>query len=299
LFQEATTMMVQHWAKKTEPKPFEKRVVAANNVVEEFARFYSSKNESGDIAFNIQNKQIKAHRCALSYISAELDALIATSSGVTLDPKYNRISDRAFEALLKYLYYNDIPSIKLLYACQLHQFAIDFKLQKLVSVLEKQMEVLECDDRSAVFLLEVAYTEMEHDKRLRKLLRKKGIVHITDNMDKIDFSPVENMPAVIGTDIVLALQKVVKGAWEVVGSAVKDGIKANPITSNFPGNGSTPAAKRLDNSEKSEAGDPSERSSEGLSKKDRSRSKKKPSAHNTPTGAKKEAADAKGKDKKE
>jgi len=230
----------------------------------------------------------------------ELDALVAgaTSSGVTLDPKYNRISDRAFEALLKYLYYNDIPAIKLLYACQLHQFAMDFKLLKVVSVLEKQMEVLECDDRSAVFLLEVAYTEMDHDKRLRKLLRKKGIVHITDNMDKIDFSPVENMPAVIGTDIVLALQKAIQGAWEVVGSAVKEGIKATPITSNFPGTNGTPAKKLIDNSDKSEAGDPSERSSDGLSKKDRSRSKKKASAQNTPTSSKKDAA-GQVKDKKE
>jgi len=39
LFQEATTMMVQHWTKKTEPKPFEKKVSAPNTVVEDFARY--------------------------------------------------------------------------------------------------------------------------------------------------------------------------------------------------------------------------------------------------------------------
>jgi hypothetical protein len=56
LFQEATNMMVLHWTKKSEPKPFEKKVVAPNTVVEDFTRLYNNKAESGDITFNIQNK---------------------------------------------------------------------------------------------------------------------------------------------------------------------------------------------------------------------------------------------------
>jgi len=142
--------------------------------------------------------------------------------------------------------------MKMLYACQLHQFAIDLKVQRVVAMLEKQLDVLDCDNQSAVFLLEVAYTEMEHDKRLRKQIRKKGIVHITENMHKIDFTPVESMPGVIGTDIVIAIQKAIQGTWEMVGTAIKEGMKASPISSNFPG-----SKKFIEPSDKSEI-DPSE-----------------------------------------
>jgi len=272
LFQEATTMMVQHWTKKTEPKVFEKKVTALNTVIEDFNRLYSAKNETGDlvvkygakndngdIVVKINDKGIKAHKAVLSSISVELDALVGSApSQVVLDPKYSRISERAFEALLKFLYYNDVQSMKLLYACQIHQFVMDFKLTRVLQMIEKQMEVLDCDNKSAVFLLDVAYTEMDHDKRLRKLLRKKGISHITENMDKIDFSPVESMEPVIGTDIVLALQKAIQGNWDAVGNAIKEGTKIVPISTNFPGSN-----RRLDSSEKSEAGDPSERSEGG------------------------------------
>jgi hypothetical protein len=261
-------MMVLHWTKKTEPKPFEKKVTALNTVVEDFSRLYQAKGDSGDIIIKVNDKAIKAHKALLSSISVELDALINSGGPqVILDPKYNRISERAFEGLLKYLYYNDTDATKLLYACQLHQFALDFKLTRVVQMLEKQMEFLDCDNKSAVFLLDVAYTEMEHDKRLRRILRKKGITHITENMHKIDFSPVANMVPVIGTDIVLALQKAIHTHWDTVSVAIKEGVSSVPISSNFPG-----SIPHKSDSEKSDAGDPSERSEAGK----KTKSSKKP-----------------------
>jgi hypothetical protein len=83
-------------------------------------------------------------------------------------------------------------------------------------------------------------------------------------MDKIDFSPVELMPPVIGTDIVLALQKALLSVWNKEGEdgplekSIAKGIKACPIQTNFPG--SSAARAPLNNSSQSEPGDPSERS---------------------------------------
>jgi hypothetical protein len=103
----------------------------------------------------------------LSSLSTELDALIASPGPVTLDQtKYANISQKAFEGLLKYLYFKDIQGIKLLYACQLHQWATDFKLIHLVQVIQNQLENLECDHRSAVYLLQVAYIELVRSSQI-------------------------------------------------------------------------------------------------------------------------------------
>jgi len=176
--------------------------------------------------FFIQGEEVKAHKAILIDQSVELTSLInqqedgkdikKAGGPIVLDEKYYNISPQAFEAMLRLMYYSE-QDMDLLYSCQLFLFAHDFNLIKLSALIEKIISTREASVTNVLALLDVAYNPlMASNPDLQRKLKEAGIRFVIQNVDKIDFVPLQNMSPLIGTQILVQLQQVLAGNWRTM-----------------------------------------------------------------------------------
>jgi len=105
----------------------------------------------------------------------------------------------------------------LLYACQLFLFAHDFNLGKLSVLIEQIISTREASVTNVLALLDVAYNPlMESNPDLQRKLKETGIRYVIQNVDKIDFVPLQNMSPLIGAQILVQLQQVLASNWRTM-----------------------------------------------------------------------------------
>jgi len=132
---------------------------------------------------------------------------------ITLAEKYANVSSEAFEAMLRLIYYND-ENIEMLHACQLYLFAHDYNLVKLSLLIEKIIGGGEVTSHTVLPLLDVAYNPlMEENRELQSKLKDIGMKFVVQNIDKMDFAPLQYMSPVIGTQILQQIQSVLSPNW--------------------------------------------------------------------------------------
>lgn len=243
LYQEAAAVLIQHYVKKTKPTVVERKLTMSDvSIVEDFTSVYNSRGESGDLTFKLANdKQVKVHKCILATLSAELDALIRNNPNSVIPTRpqfqetitYPRLTAEAFESLLKFIYYSE-KNISLLHATQIYLFAKDYKLNVLLSTLDNVMGTAEVDVPSVLFMLQIAFLEMNDKKELQQSLKSKGLQFVVMHLDRIDFKPLDGMAPIIGTSIVESVQAAVRKHhqnWELMKAHFNKDPKPLPTTS--------------------------------------------------------------------
>jgi len=141
--------------------------------------------------------------------------------GITLDSKYLRVSPSAFHAMLKFFYYSD-SAISLLNATVLVDFAKDFHLERLYKILEKVIGGQDIGIETVLSVLDVAYNPlMEENPSLQKNLKEEGLNYAVNNLEKINFNPLQAMPPIIATHIIQAIQSRIGKNWKAI-------LEANP-----------------------------------------------------------------------
>jgi hypothetical protein len=224
LYQEVTALLLKAHQGGAGKKPTPKEVTAEDTIVADFKNLYGSADVTGDVSFLIHNEEVKSHRAILSHQSADLNALVVppdegkepTRKAITLDTKYGRISPGAFHAMLKYFYYSD-SAVSMLHATELVSFAKDFHLDKLYRVLEKVIGGQEIAVDTVLNVLDVAYNPlMEENPALQKNLKEEGLTFCVNNIDKISFEQLQNMPPVIATHVIQALQHRIGKHWRLI-----------------------------------------------------------------------------------
>jgi len=200
-------------------------VTAEDTIVEDFKKIYAS-HSTKDVCFLIQGVEVKAHKPLLIDQSLELAALANNEEArdqkkasefrgqvIILDEKYSNISPDAFESMLRLIYYND-ENIEMLHACQLYLFAHDYNLVKLSLLIEKIISGGEVTCKTVLPLLDVAYNPlMEQNKELQPMLKEIGMKFVVQNIEKMDFGPLQHMSPVIGTQILQHIQSVFSRDW--------------------------------------------------------------------------------------
>jgi len=200
-------------------------VTAEDTIVEDFKKIYAS-HSTKDVCFLIQGVEVKAHKPLLIDQSLELAALANNEEArdqkkasefrgqvIILDEKYSNISPDAFESMLRLIYYND-ENIEMLHACQLYLFAHDYNLVKLSLLIEKIISGGEVSCKTVLPLLDVAYNPlMEQNKELQPMLKEIGMKFVVQNIEKMDFGPLQHMSPVIGTQILQHIQSVFSRDW--------------------------------------------------------------------------------------
>jgi len=198
------------------------QVTADDTIVEDFKRVYTSQ-ATKDVSFLIQGTEVKAHKAILIDQSTEFAALInnpdegkeqkRTAGGQITLEKYPNVSAQAFESMLRLMYYSN-EDFEMHHACQMYLFAREYNLVKLSLLIEK---IVSCGEVSAITvlpLLDVAYNPlMAENPELQTRLKDNGMNYVIQNVDKIDFAPLQNMPALIGTQILQQLQQVLASNW--------------------------------------------------------------------------------------
>jgi len=227
LYQEVTALMLKAHQGQKNPTAAEIQVTADDTIVEDFKRIYAS-NSSKDVSFIIQGEDVKAHKAILIDQSTEFAALVngtlddgkdpkdtpkrVPGGPVYLDEKYANISPGAIEAMFRLFYYAE-QEMEVLHACQLFVFARDFNLVRLSMVIEKIISSGEVTATTALALLDVAYNPLMAENPLQKRLKDGGMKFVIQNVDKIDFLPLQNMSPLIGTQILQQLQQVLAPNW--------------------------------------------------------------------------------------
>jgi len=193
-------------------------------------QFTRQKNDSGDFVFKlVGDKHVKVHKCMISLVSPEFDLFIRDnpSGGIPYRPQpqvpvgapqpppqpYKRLSSEALECYLRFLYYGD-KRIGMLPATQIYTFVKDFKLDDYLPVVERALETLDVDVPSAVFLLQIALTEMTNPP-LQNTLKSKSLTFILSHFEKIDFKVLDSMHPRLALEIVLTVQNAIVnfGQW--------------------------------------------------------------------------------------
>jgi len=115
--------------------------------------------------------------------------------------------------MLRYFYYSD-TNISMLHATELVDFSKDFHLNKLYKVLEKVIGGQDISIETVLSVLDVAYNPLlEENPALQKNLQEEGLNFAVNQVDKINFEPLQMMNPVIATNILQALQRKIGKNW--------------------------------------------------------------------------------------
>jgi len=228
LYQEVTSLLLKHHQNPNKKGLMVIDMSPEDTIVRDYKHIYGSTDVSGDIAFNIHGEEIRAHKAVLADQSAEFAAFIAhyeatkdpkKANAVYLEDKYGRIQHKAFDGMLRFLYYGEV-SIDMLSACELVPFVKDFKLQKLCTLLEKIVGGQDVSTPTCLPVLHVAYNPlMGENPSLQQKLKQEGLDYAVTNMDKIDFKPLEFMSPQISSHILQRLQQTIGNKWTSLGGS--------------------------------------------------------------------------------
>jgi len=201
---------------------------AEDTIVRDFKHIYGSTEVTGDITFNVQGEEIRAHKAILADQSPEFGIFIAhydanrdpkRPNAVVFEDKYARISLKAFESMLKYFYYGD-GNIDMMSACELMPFTKDFKLLKLCTLLEKIIGGQDISVHTCLPVLDVAYNPlMQENQSLQTKLKLEGLDYAVSNLNNIDFKPLEFMSPQISSHILQRLQQTIGHKWGTLAGA--------------------------------------------------------------------------------
>jgi len=129
---------------------------------------------------------------------------------IDIDPeKYPRLTEDAVEDMLRFFYYNQ-ETLDLLNVCCLFEFAKKLQLNKLLRCLERNIATLSITPESALFLLEVAFTQLDENPEIKHNLKERALAYVVEHMDVIDFAVLRTMTPIIGTMVLIGLQQIIQ-----------------------------------------------------------------------------------------
>jgi hypothetical protein len=263
LYQEVTALLLKAH-QGTAPKARQREVTADDSIIADFKNLFSSADVTGDVTFIIHNEEVKAHRAILWHQSPDIAGLLnppedskePPKKGLVLDSKYGRITPGAFNAMLRYFYYSD-TSIGMLHATELVDFVKDYHLDKLYRVLEKVIGGQDMTIETVLNVLDVAYNPLlEENPALQKNLQEEGLNFAVNNVDKINFEPLQSLPPIIATHILQALQRRIGKNWGLISEAAgTKPLKIEEIKSSTGGGGAWTPRKPEVKKDSSSGGD--------------------------------------------